>query len=52
MPEGKHLALDESCRKELIGLFKAVLALTRETHIKQVEVPMAGAAARPATIAR
>ncbi len=47
MPEGKHLALDESYRKELVGLFKALLALTRETHIKQLEVPMAGAAAPP-----
>jgi hypothetical protein len=45
MPEGKHLALEESYRKELEGLFKALLALTRETHVKQLEMPMAGAAA-------
>ena len=44
MPEGKQLALDESYRQELVGLFKALLALTRETHIKQLEVPLAGAA--------
>ena len=50
MPESKHLALDESYRKELVGLFKALLALTRETHIKQLEVPMAGAAALPARV--
>ncbi len=47
MPEGKHLALDDSYRQELAGLFKALLALTRETHVKQLEMPMAGAAARP-----
>lgn len=50
LPEGKHLTLDESYRKELVGLFKALLALTRETHIKQLEVPMAGAAAPPAKV--
>jgi hypothetical protein len=47
MPEGRHLALDESYRKELESLFKALLALTRETHIKQLEVPLAAAAAPP-----
>ncbi len=47
MPESKHLALDESYRQELVGLFKALLALTRETHVKQLEMPMAGAAAMP-----
>jgi hypothetical protein len=47
MPEGKHLALEESYRKELDGLFKALLALTRETHVKQLEMPMAGAAMPP-----
>jgi hypothetical protein len=44
MPEGKHLALDESYRQELVGLFKALLALTRETHVKQLEIAKAGAA--------
>jgi len=47
MPEAKRLQLDESYRKELIGLFKALLALTRETHVKQLEVPTLGAAAPP-----
>ena len=42
MPEAQRLKLDESYRKELVGLFKALLALTRETHIKQLEVPMVG----------
>lgn len=41
MPEGKHLFFDESYRKELVGLFKALLALTRETHSKQLLVPVA-----------
>ncbi len=50
MPEGKHLTLDESYRQELVGLFKALLALTRETHVKQLEMPMAGAAAMPAKV--
>jgi len=47
MLEGQHLALEESYRKQLEGLFKALLALTRETHIKQLEVPMPGAAPPP-----
>jgi hypothetical protein len=40
MPEGEHLKFDESYRKELVGLLKALLALTRETHIKQLEIPV------------
>ncbi len=44
MPEGNHLSFDESYRMELAGLFKALLALTRETHIKQLEATMVGAA--------
>jgi hypothetical protein len=44
MPESDRLLLDESYRRELVGLFKALLALTRETHIKQLEIPMVGAA--------
>jgi len=50
MPEGQHLALEESYRKELVGLFKALLALTRETHVKQLEIPMAGAALPPPVV--
>jgi hypothetical protein len=46
-PEAAHLKLDESYKNELVKLFKALLALTRETHIKQLEVPSAGAAAPP-----
>ncbi len=41
-PEASRLQLDESYRKELVGLFKALLALTRETHVRQLESPSAG----------
>ncbi len=44
MPEGKRLILNESYREELAGLFKALLARTRETHIKQLEQPFCGSA--------
>ncbi len=44
MPEAKKFYFGEKYKKELIDLFKASLALTRETHIKQLEIPMAGAA--------
>ncbi|MBI5502887.1 MAG: hypothetical protein HY907_21765 [Deltaproteobacteria bacterium] len=47
MPEAAHLQLDDSYKKELVKLFKALLALTRETHVKQLEIPSAGAAAPP-----
>jgi hypothetical protein len=44
MPESKRLHLDDGYRKLLLELFKGLLTLTRETHIKQLEVPMCGAA--------
>lgn len=44
-PEASHLRLDDAYRAELIELFKGLIALTRETHIKQLEVPRVGAAA-------
>jgi hypothetical protein len=44
MPEAKKLYFGEKYKKELIDLFKASLALTRETHIKQLEIPKPGAA--------
>lgn len=47
MPEIAHLELDKGYRDQLVKLFKALLALTRETHIKQLEVPTAGAAMPP-----
>jgi hypothetical protein len=40
MPEARRLNLDESYRQELVGLFKGLLALTRETHVKQLEIPI------------
>ena len=52
MPEAGRLELDASYRKQLMELFKGILALTRETHIKQLEVPKAGAAPRPKLIIR
>jgi hypothetical protein len=44
MPEAARLHLDESYRKVLLETFKGIIALTRETHVKQLEVPMAGMA--------
>ncbi len=43
-PEGARLALSESYRKHLEDLSKAILALARETHVKQLELPLAGSA--------
>jgi hypothetical protein len=47
MPEGARWTPTEAYRTDLVGLFKALLALTRETHIKQLEVPEAGEAPVP-----
>lgn len=44
MAEGGRLELDDEYRKLLLELFKGLLTLTRETHIKQLEVPLVGAA--------
>jgi hypothetical protein len=41
--EAAKLDLGERYRKELVNLFKSLLALTRETHIKQLEIPACGA---------
>ena len=38
-PEGAHLKFDERYRQQLVELFKGVLALARETHIKQDDIP-------------
>lgn len=45
MPESKCLYLDDEYRKLLLELFKGMLSLNRETHVKQLEVPLCGAAA-------
>lgn len=42
--EASHLAFRDGYRKQLLELFKGILALTRETHIKQLEVPPPGEA--------
>jgi hypothetical protein len=47
MREARKLSFDESYRKQLIELFKGILALTRETHIKQLEIPEPGEALPP-----
>jgi len=45
MTEAKHLQLGDEYRKQLLELFKGVLALTRETHVKQLEIPLPAAEA-------
>lgn len=53
MREHEHLEFDPSYAKQLLELFKGILALTRETHIKQLEIPMVGSAMpRPETVIR
>lgn len=47
MPEAPRLKFSERYRAQMLELFKAILALTRETHIKQLEIPRAGAALPP-----
>ncbi|MGK3993515.1 hypothetical protein [Sorangium sp. So ce1024] len=44
-PEAPRVSLDPRYRELLLELFKGVLTLTRETHVKQAEVPLAGCAA-------
>lgn len=50
MPEAKHLVLADTYRMDLVGLFKSLLALTRETHVKQLEGIVCGARAPGETI--
>ncbi len=45
LAEGKKLKMNQGYLKMLEGLFKALYGLTRETHIKQLYSPMAGAGA-------
>ena len=44
-PEGKRLDRNEEYVKHLEELFKGTYALTRETHVKQLDFPAPGAAA-------
>lgn len=45
-PEGARLEVNERYREQLADVFTAVLALTRETHVKQLEVQRPGASMR------
>jgi hypothetical protein len=45
MAEGERLQLDDEYKKLLVELFKGLLTLTRETHVKQLKILVAGAAA-------
>ncbi len=47
MPEAAHLSYSEGYKEYLVSLFKGVLALTRETHVKQLEMGYPGAMAPP-----
>ena len=49
-PEAARLAFTQGYRDHLEELFKGLLALTRETHVKQLEIPFCGACAPPPTI--
>lgn len=44
MPEATKLEFSEEYRKHLAELFKGIIALTRETHVKQLERVQCGAA--------
>jgi hypothetical protein len=44
MPEASRISMDNKYREQLEELFKAIIALTRETHVKQLELSMVGAA--------
>lgn len=39
MPEASHVSFDEHYLKHLEEMFKGTLALTRETHVKQLDFP-------------
>jgi hypothetical protein len=47
MPEGARLRMDEAYREQLTELFKAILSLTREAHVKQLHHPCPGASLGP-----
>jgi hypothetical protein len=42
MPEAQRLRFQPRYREQLVELLKGILTLTRETHIKQLEVPIGG----------
>jgi len=47
MPEEKRLVLEKRYTEHLLELFKGIYALTRETHVKQLESPATCALTRP-----
>jgi hypothetical protein len=47
MPEGARLTTNSRYREQLEELFKAILSLTRETHVKRLEFPRVGCAGYP-----
>jgi hypothetical protein len=47
MPEGARLRMNGAYREQLTELFKAILSLTRETHVKQFYIPYPGASLEP-----
>ena len=49
IPEAKKLYFRKRYKQELVDLFKASISLTRETHIKQLEVPELEGGAEPLT---
>jgi len=50
MPEAEHTMLSGRYKQELTDLFKAAIALTRETHVKQIEMLLCGAMAPPIVV--
>jgi hypothetical protein len=40
MPEAARLKMDKRYREHLLELFKGIYALTRETHVKQLDTPL------------
>jgi len=48
-PEGARLQTNRGYRQQLDDLFKAILSLTRETHVKQLPPRLAGCARGPET---
>jgi hypothetical protein len=47
MPEAAKLQFSEEYREHLVKLFKGIIALTRETHVKQLEMDMLGSHLEP-----
>lgn len=51
LPESDHLLLTAAYKKKLIETFKSLITQTRETHVKQLSVPMmAGVSMEPPVV--